>query len=47
MPTKFFIGGNEFYDTDEEAEAALEEFREEYKIPADVFVIVGINKFDS
>ena len=47
MSTRFFIGGNEFYNDEEEAQQALEDFREEYKIPEDVFVIVKIDKFDS
>lgn len=47
MSSKFFIGGNEFYDDDETAQAALEAFMEEYGIPPDTFVVVKIDKFDS
>ena len=47
MSSKFFIGGNEFYDDDETAQQALQEFLEQYGIPPDTFVVVKLEKFDS
>jgi hypothetical protein len=47
MATKFFIGGNEFYEDEKIAQAALEQFLEEYQIPEDTFVIVKLDQFDS
>jgi hypothetical protein len=44
MATKFFIGGNEFYDDEEEAEHALEAFRIRYGVPEDAFVVVQIDQ---
>ncbi len=44
MATKFFIGGNKFYDSEEEANAELVQFEVEHKIPAETFVIVKIHK---
>ena len=47
MSTRFFIGGNEFYGEEEDAQKALAEFLEKYGIPPELFSIVIINKFDS
>ena len=44
MATKFFIGGNVFYDDELEAETALATFMEKHGIPEDTFVIVKIHK---
>jgi len=44
LATKFFIGGNKFYDSEEEANAELAQFEVEHKIPAETFVIVKIHK---
>lgn len=44
MSTKFFIGGNKFYDSEEEAEAELAMFMAEHGIPHDTFVVVKIHK---
>lgn len=46
MSTKFFIGGNEFYDTEEEAEAQMAEFVAKHGISPDTFSIVKIHKQD-
>ncbi len=46
MATKFFIGGNEFYNDEEEADHALESFRIRYGIPVEEFSIVKIHKDD-
>ena len=47
MATKFFIGGNKFYDSEEEANAELIQFEAEYGIPIDTFVVVKIDKQES
>ena len=44
MSTKYFIGGNKFYDSEEEAKTDLRQFQVEHEIPDDAFVIVKINK---
>lgn len=44
MPTKFFIGGNKFYDSAEEANAELAMFEAEHRIPHETFVVVKIHK---
>jgi len=44
MATKFFIGGNEFYNDALAAEDALEAFRVKYGIPEDAFTIVQIDQ---
>jgi hypothetical protein len=46
MSTKFFIGGNKFYDSEEEANADLALFEVEHKIPHGTFEIVMIHKDD-
>lgn len=46
MSTKFFIGGNKFYDSEEEAQAELIQFEAEHGIPIDTFSIVKIHKDD-
>lgn len=46
MSTKFFIGGNKFYDSKEEADAELTQFQVKHNIPAETFVVVKINKQD-
>ena len=47
MATKFFIGGNKFYDSEEEANAELMLFEVEHNIPVDTFVVVKIDKQES
>ncbi len=44
MPTKFFIGANKFYDTEEEANADLLELEREYGVPTKFFTILTILK---
>ena len=44
MATKFFIGGNKFYDSEEEADAELAGFAAEFGIPVEIFSIVKIHK---
>lgn len=44
MATKFFIGANKFYDTEEEANADLLELEREYGVPAKFFTILSILK---
>jgi len=44
MPTKFFIGGNKFYDSEEEANVELAEFAEQFGIPIEIFSVVKIRK---
>ena len=46
MATKFFIGGNKFYDSEEEADAELAGFAAEFGIPIEIFSIVKIHKTD-
>jgi len=46
MSTKFFIGGNKFYDSEEEANAELAEFAMQFGIPIDIFTVVKIHKDD-
>ncbi len=43
MSTKFFIGGNEFFDDEQAAEHALDAFKIQHGIPEGVFVIVKID----
>jgi hypothetical protein len=47
MSTKFFIGGNVWYDDEEEAEEALKEFLEKHGVPAEAFSIVKIHRSPS
>jgi hypothetical protein len=44
MATKFFIGGNKFYDSEEEANTELAGFAAEFGIPIEIFSIVKIHK---
>lgn len=46
MSTKFFIGGNVFYDTEEEAEAQMAEFVAKHGVSPHDFSIVKIEKQD-
>jgi len=46
MSTKYFIGGNKFYDLEEEANAELAALESEHGLPYGEFVVVKINKKD-
>jgi len=46
MSIKYFIGGNEFYDSEEEAEAQMAEFVAKFNIAPHSFSIVKIEKED-
>ena len=44
MSRHFFIGGNKFYNSEEDANAELAEFEAEFGIPANIFTVVTIDK---
>lgn len=44
MPTRFFIGGNKFYESEEEAQGDLEHLTDMYGVPEEFFTVVKIHK---
>ncbi len=44
MASQFFIGGNKFYSSEEDANTELAEFEKEFGIPIDIFTVVQIDK---